>query len=385
MNHVTSTVTISNAAARRLQAGALWFSEREAIGRTPIFPGIASVFDARGSFLARAFVSPGSRYFLRVIAREDRAIDAAFFRERIEAANRRRAKLSEITDAYRVVHAESDGLPSIVVDRYADVCSLQITSPGAETMREQIVRALVGIFEPASIILKAESAMRRAERLPTDDAFLLGSKATALVREGDQRFEVDVLTGQKTGAYLDYRSIRRAAKEMARGRCLDAFCYQGWLSCQIASKAERVVAVDASQAALDAARRNAVLNGRSNIDFVRADAFDFLTRCNDRFDFVHVDPPAMAKERAHLHTAIAAYRKLAAAGINLLDAGGTLLISSCSHKITERMLEEVALDALNKSGRNGKIVWRGIQDIDHPILRGFPESLYLKAVTIEIS
>ncbi len=384
MNSVHSIVTLENAAARRLAGGSLWFSERDVIGRTPRIAGIARVIDKRKRFLASAFLSPGSRYFLRVITRDDVPIDRAFWRERILAADERRNRMREITDAYRVVFSESDGIPSVVIDRYNDIFAIQITSSGAETVKDELVEILVELFSPVSIVEKNAIAARTAEGLARTEGMIVGGKSRTIVREADQLFEVDVLAGQKTGAYLDYRGFRIKARELARGDCLDAFCYQGWFSCHIARTARRIVAVDASADALRAAGVNAALGKHRNIEFVRADAFEYLAGCEQRFDFIHIDPPAMAKEHAKLAAAIHGYSKLAAGALRILNDNGILMISSCSHKISERILEETVLSSVAKSGRRAEVLWRGIQDADHPVMRGLPESLYLKALAVRI-
>lgn len=381
---IESTVTLENAAGRRLAAGEPWFSERDCIGRIPRMAGIARVLDKRGAFLASAFISPGGRYLLRVITREDVPIDRSFWQQRIRAANERRRRLFEVTDAYRLVFSEADGIPSVVIDRFNDLIALQITSAGAESIQQELVELLAAEFAPAGIIEKNAIAARKAEGLPLQEGLLFGGKSATEVREADQRFEVDVLTGQKSGAYLDYRGFRLKAREFASGNCLDAFCYQGWFACQIASKAKRVVAVDASADALAAAGRNARLNGHPNIECVKADAFAYVEGHNERFDFIHLDPPAMVREHAKLGAAQHGYRKLLAGAVSVLNANGVLMVSSCSHKFSERMLEEVTLEAIAAANRTGEILWRGIQDIDHPVLRGLPESLYLKALAVRL-
>lgn len=381
---ILQTVTLENAAAKRLLDGALWFSGRDCIGRIPRVAGVTRVLDKRGTFLASAFLSPRGRYLLRVITRDDVPIERGFWRERITRADERRQRLRELTDAYRMVSSEADGIPSVVIDRYNDVFSLQVTSAGAEAIREELAVLLAAEFSPAGIVEKDDLEARRAEGLPLREGLLYGKKSATEVREGDQRFHVDVLSGQKSGAYLDYRGFRLKAREFARGNCLDAFCYQGWFACQIAGRAERVVAVDASADALAAAERNARLNGHANIACVKADAFAYCEDLAERFDFIHLDPPAMVREHARIEVARRAYRKLLAGALRALNANGVLMVSSCSHKFSERMLQEVTLEATAAAKRTGEVLWRGVQDFDHPVLRGLPESLYLKALAVRV-
>jgi 23S rRNA (cytosine1962-C5)-methyltransferase len=379
------SIIIDNAAARRLERGAYWLSERDVVGCAPRLPGIARVLDRRRRFLAMAFCSPGSRQFLRVIAWEECPIDRAFWEERVRRADERRRQLAAETDAYRVVYSEADGIPGVVIDRYNDLLAFQITAAGAESIKAELVAILIDAFHPAAIIEKDDLAVRQTEGLPLVERVVYGSKSQTLVREGECRFEVDVLAGQKTGAYLDYRAFRLKAREFAQGDCLDAFCYQGWFACQIAQGVHRVVAIDSSEAALDAARRNAMLNGRTNIEFVRRDAFEHLAAHDQRFDFIHLDPPAMAKERGAMAAAVRGYRKLVGHALAHLNDRGVLMVSSCSHKISERILEEAVLEVITKAGRGGTVLWRGIQDCDHPVVRGLPESLYLKAIAVRVA
>jgi len=366
------SIIIDNSAARKVKAGEVWLPEAAVVGRRPKIPGIVRLLDRRRGFVALSFVSPSSQHYLRVIGTEDRIADRAFWKERFEKALARRSRLLELTDAYRVVFGESDGIPSVIVDRYADVVSLQIGCEGAKAVRRDIMEIIEELLAPRAIVEDMEKIVK-------------GGDARATVREADQRFEVDVLSGQKTGAYLDYRSVRLAAKEFAKGACLDAFCYQGWFSCQIAGAAANVVSVDSSQPALDVAAQNAKMNGHRNIEFIRSDAFDYLKACDRTFDFIHMDPPAMAKRRQDVPSAIRKYERAVSDAVALLGPGSVLMISACSQKITERMLGEVIAEASKKSGRRAEIVWEGIQDIDHPVMRGHPESLYLKAKAARFS
>lgn len=377
-----SSLIITNDAAARCARGERWLSARDVVGRRPTFPGIATILDRRRRFVARAFSSPGSRCFLRVITTSEEAIDRAFWRRRVRRAFERREGLAPTTNAFRVVHAEADGIPGVVIDKYNDVWAIQVSAAGAETVAGDLCEIIVQDFCPAALVEKNDIPVRREEGLPTAQRLAWGTKGRPLVREGDQRFEVDVLAGQKTGAYLDYRAFRLRARAFARGRCLDAFSYQGWFSCQIAARADAVVAVDASADAVAAARENARRNGHPNIECLRADAFEYLRGCSETFSFIHLDPPPFAKGRASLGAAIAGYRRLLKEAWRLLDSRGVLMVSACSHAITERILEEVVLTSMARAGRSGEVVFRGIQDADHPVLRGFPESLYLKAIAV---
>lgn len=382
---ILSLIIISNDAVKRCVRGELIFSLRDVVGRRPKHAGIAELKDKRGKFVAIAFVSPGSRYYLRIISRKKEKADRAFWRERILAAYKRRSRLEALTDAYRVVHAEADGIPSVVIDKYNDIWSLQISSAGAETIKNDLAEIIADEFGPASIIEKNDLAIRKFEGLSLAEKTIYGDRSGTFVREGSQRFKVDVLRGQKTGAYLDYRAFRLKAREFAMGFCLDAFCYEGWFSCQIAKSASNVVAVDSSEEAISAAKENARQNGHDNIEFIKSDVFKYLDRCERKFDFIHLDPPPFAKGHGRIESAIAGYKKLLSGALGLINDGGILFVSSCSHAVTENVLEKTVLDCMKRAGFKPEIVFRGIQDVDHPLLKGFPRSLYLKAIAAKVA
>lgn len=385
-----ASVIISAKAAGQLSDGYPWVFERDVLSRRFETAGIVAVQDKRGRFLGQAFYSPKSKIALRFITKSKAPVDKNFWRKRVLEAFERRLKNinpplkkgGEGGFAFRVVYAESDGIPSVIIDKYNDIFAVQITSAGAETIKNDIFSIIVEEFKPSAVIEKNNIEVRKIEGLPPAERVVFGNKTTTIITEGDQKFEVDVLHGQKTGAYLDYRAFRLKTREFAQGDCLDLFCYQGWFACQIANKAERIVAVDASQGAIAAARRNAELNGHKNIEFVCADVFDYLAACKERFDFIHLDPPPFAKGRGDLPSALKGYKKINAAAMKLLKPDGTLFTSSCSHRISERMFENVIIDAANIQGLKFSVIYRGIQDKDHPILKGFPESLYLKAIAV---
>lgn len=379
-----SSLVITNEAARRVAKGDPWFYDDDVVGRMHRLPSIVRLLDKRRRFVGQAFCSPGSRPYLRLIATSDETIDRQFWRRRIRAAFDRRAPLFGVTDAFRVVHAEADRIPAVVIDKFGDVWSMQVTASGAEAIKGLLAEIIVEEFAPATIIEKNSCSARSREGLSTIDRIAYGEQGIAVIREKGERFEVNVLLGQKTGAYLDYRAIRFKGGEFAFGRCLDAFCYQGWFACHAAGSAKSVVAVDSSAPAIEAAKRNAELNGHSNISFVKDDVFDYLEGQRKTFDFIHLDPPSFAKGGGSAASARAGYRRLLASALKLLAAGGTVMVSSCSHAVTERILEEALTEALKRAGRGGEIIFRGRQDADHPVLKGHPESLYLKAIAAKM-
>lgn len=370
-----NSLVVSNPAAKRLGRDLFWLSERDVVGLRPRIAGIANLLNKRRHFVGMAFLSPDSRYYLRVFSTTKAQVNRDFWRGRIRKAHKKRAALSNSTNAYRVIHAEADGIPSVVIDKYNDIWVIEITSSGARTVKNDLIDIIVSDYNAASVIEKDDG----------EGKIVFGSKSETVIREGDQKFGVAALSGQKTGAYLDYRAFRAKAREFARGKCLDAFCYQGWFSCWIANFVDKIVAVDSSPRAIEAAKKNAALNNHSNIGFVRDDVFAYLSNCNESFDFIHLDPPSFAKGAGQLHVAVPGYKKLIISALRLLNSGGVFMISSCSHAITQRILEETLVACIEKTGRSCEIIYRGIQDKDHPVLRGHPESLYLKVVAVVVS
>lgn len=374
-------VVFDNVAAKETAAGVLWFPKSSVMGRKPNVACIVKITDKRGNFLGYGLCSPNSKIYIRMITKRDREINKEYWRQVIAEAERKRRPLIEITNSYRVVHAEADGIPAVVIDKYDDVYALQTSSEGSELIKSDIVDIIKDEFKPTSIIEKNAVPSRKKEGLKETEGFLFGSKRVASVREGGQRFEVDILSGQKTGGYLDYRPIRLEARNCAKGRVLDLFCYQGWFTCHAANRGDCVIGVDVSREAIKGAEKNALINGHRNIEFICADAFDYVDTLQEKFDFIHMDPPPFAKSRNEVFSARRGYEKLLKKGLKLINPGGIIMISSCSHHITERILEEVVLNSA--SGKEIKIIERISQDIDHPRRKGFPQAFYLHAIAFK--
>jgi len=384
-----ASVIINSKGVKSLKDGHPWVMQRDLDSRRFSQAGIVGVLDRRRNFLGQAFYSPTSKIALRFITTSKGDIDLRFFVKIIESALRRRKKLFESTNAVRVLFAESDHLPSVVVDLFNDVAAVQITSAGAEALKSEIFQAVQIVLKPRAIVEKNATTSRQVEGLPRLERIISGDSAVTRITEGDLSFEVDVLHGQKTGAYLVYRPFRFKAASFAKGRCLDIFCYQGWLACHLANaKAKEVTAVDASRAALNTAEKNASLNGLENIKFVESDAFEFLNKLaaggDKKYDFIHIDPPPFAKTFKARASAMHGYEKLLAMSLPLVKKGGVLMISACSHHVSEGMLERTTLDVAQGLAKKVEVVYRGVQDADHPILKNFPESLYLKAIAVKV-
>lgn len=379
---------VSPKGARRWEQGHPWIY-RSDVKRRPDAPaGAVRVRDTRGKELGIALWSPRSEISLRLIEANPAArIDADWWRHRIQAAVARRASLRLDANAFRLIHGEGDGLPSLICDLYDRWVVLQVMSAGLEAFREMIVSAIEEIVEPAGILARNDVALRRKEGLSLDSELLRGEVPTTIeVVEHGVRYLAAPREGQKTGAFLDQRENRALIGSRARGRALDCFSYHGSFALHLARRADRVLAIDSSAAALARARENAARNGFTNIDLLEADAFDFLRereRAGDRFETIVLDPPAFAKTKAVLPAAIRGYKEINLRAMRLLSPGGLLFTASCSFHLTKPLFLEMLAAAAADSGR--RVALREVrgQPLDHPEVLTIPETGYIKGALIE--
>lgn len=348
---------------------------------------VVAVLDRKGGFLGRAFYNPGSEITLRVVTREDEPVDEPWFFARIEKALSYRNSLKIDADAYRLLHAEADGVPGLVADRYGDFVILQAGSAAVERRLDWVVAALEEQLSPAGMLLRGDSAGRKREGLEGGVRVLFGDvPGSVVVREGPVRYCADLWRGQKTGSFLDQRENHLAAGRYAAGRVLDVFSYAGGFALHAARGADEVEAVDSSGPALDAARANAKLNGLENITFTRARAFDVLRERSDAgelYDAVILDPPAFAKTKRDLPKARRAYKEINLRAMKLLNPGGFLITCSCSYHLSRELFEETLRFAAADAGRTMRVrEWRG-QAADHPEILTIPETRYLKCAVLK--
>ena len=389
-----SPATISTRGARRWAAGHPWIY-RSDLERPPSLDSgstapasVVRVRDRRGAELGWALWSPTSEISLRLLDRDPNAeINGAWWHSRIAAAIARRGPLADEATAYRLIHAEGDGLPSLVCDRYDRWLVVQIASAGLESCLPAITTALAELTGAAGILARNDVPARAREGLPRETILLTGDVPTEVqVEENGVRYLAAPWTGQKTGAFLDQRENRRLIGEMARGRALDCFSYHGSFALHLAARADEVTALDSSAAALERAASNARLNDLSNLRFVEANAFDFLRdaeRAGDRYDTIVLDPPAFAKNRGALSAALRGYKEINLRAMRLLSPGGLLFTASCSYHLTRPLFLEMLQAAAADSGC--PLILRTItgQPLDHPELLTVPETGYLKGALIE--
>jgi 23S rRNA (cytosine1962-C5)-methyltransferase len=359
--------------------------------------GIVDVVDARGAFLARGYYNEQSRIRVRVLAWDERPIDEAFWRSRVQEAVARRVSLAgdTSTSAYRLVHAEADLIPGLVVDRYGDVVVAQLLTAGVERARDAILDALAESTGARCIFERSDTASRAREGLAASVGCVRGDAAaasgTAEILENGLCFRVNVGSGQKTGFYLDQRLNRAAVAGIARGASvLDAFCHTGGFGIgALRGGASSVLFMDSSAPALELLRLNLAANGCDTgaCEIQQADVFESLRALRDagrRFDLIVLDPPKFASSRHQVDKALRAYKDINLLAMELLARRGTLATFSCSQAVDAASFTMAVSWAGVDARRDIQIVRRFGQDGDHPVLAAFPESEYLKGLLCRV-
>jgi 23S rRNA (cytosine1962-C5)-methyltransferase len=381
-----TAVRVTARGAERWVRGHPWIY-RSDVSAAEAPAGLVAVEDPRGRFIGQALHSPRSEIRLRLLERTDRRIDEAWWHDHLATSASRRTGID--ATAWRLVHGEADGLPSLIVDRYDRWLVAQLLSAGLETMREPIVAALVDLFRPEGVLLRNDTAVRRREGLNEAVELAHGDVPREIeVREGPVRYLAAPWDGQKTGAFLDQRPNRLLAGELAApgGRALDCFAYHGSFAVHLGRQAASVLALDVSGDALARGAANAALNAQTNIEWREADAFETLrafARARERFDTIVLDPPAFAKSRGTVAAALRGYHEINLRAMRCLAPGGVLLTASCSFHV--RVPEFLAMlgEAAADSGR--RVYLRRVlgQGIDHPEVLTIPETSYLKAAVLQ--
>jgi 23S rRNA (cytosine1962-C5)-methyltransferase len=373
---------------QRLRGGHPWIFRSDVEHRPSAPAGIVPIEGPDGAPLGFALWSPLSEISLRRIETDlSRTPDAAWWHEKLRTAIARRAPLAGDANAYRLVHGEGDGLPSLVVDKYGDVLVVQLLSAGVAAWTDTIVSSLVELTQCAGILARNDPAARGREGLPREVTLLYGEvPRTVEVVEHGVRYFAAPWDGQKTGAFLDQRENRVLIGSLARGQALDCFAYHGSFALHLAKKADRVFALDVSAPALARVHAHAERNGLTNIEPVEGDAFDVLRawyREGRRFDTIVVDPPAFAKTRNAIDGALRGYKDINLQAMRLLAPGGLLFTASCSFHLSRGHFFEMLQDASADSGRAFALRAITGQPLDHPELITVPETGYLKGALLE--
>lgn len=393
-------VIVSARAAKRVRDGHPWVYRTDLaakqLGKTPE-AALVHVKDEKGNHLGDALSSSSSQIALRMVTDRDKLVPEQLprlIRERVLAAAEYRKQVVRDSEAYRLVFSEADRLPGLIADRYGDVVTIQFQTQAMdrEDLRAAALAAVTeGCGEGVSVVERVEPRIRELEELPARESGLLaGKKTKTLFRMNALEFEFDALGGQKTGAFLDQRENYLAAQRWAHGDALDVCCYHGGFALHLGRVSKSVTGIDLSRPALEQAEANAQRNAGQlkcgEIEWLEGNAFDVLkdwSSAGKQFDTIVLDPPAFAKSRKALETAVRGYKEMNLRALKMLRPGGVLVTCSCSHHVKPEefmaMLQSAAADA-HKTVRLLEI--RG-QALDHPVVLAIPETLYLKCVILQ--
>ena len=385
------TVKVNKRGANRVRHGHLWIYRSDVIAVDVDGGSIVSVVDEGGNFVGQAFYSDKSEIALRFLALTKETIDDDWWHDKIRQCCERRNIPSD-TNAYRVVYSEGDLLPSLIVDRYADVIVLQTLSQGTDRIKSTLLDILIDQFQPRAVIERNDARVRQLEGLPLTSGSIYGTTPDQFeILQHGLRFLVSPSGGQKTGSFLDQRENRLAAREAARVsaglRALDCFTFNGGFALHLAGVCKEVIAIDISDQAIEAAKQNAALNHIQNVEFQVANVFDALRDLEakgERYDTIVLDPPAFAKNRASLKAAIRGYKEINLRALKLLNQGGVLITCTCSYHVSEDLFVEILADAALDARRRLQIMEKRMQASDHPVLLGVPETYYLKCVIARV-
>ena len=395
------TVRVNARAAARVRLGHVWVYRSDLEPEIELPRGeVVRVVDERDRILGYALSSSSSQIALRMICeRECSTADLpSFVAERIGVAisYRERLGIPQQTNAYRMIFSEADRLPGLIVDRYNDVLAFQVLTQAMDRaeVRNSVVQTLRDELRPAGIVERVETRIRELEDLPAITGGLIAgekSKTTvemnATATSPAVRFHYDALGGQKTGAFLDQRENYAAAERYARGPAMDVFCYQGGFALHLSRVCSQVTGVDASRGALEAAEENLAVNRDSlrvpQIEWIEGNAFDLLRDWSDagrKFGTIILDPPAFAKTKRALPTALRGYKELNLRALKMLEPGGILVTCSCSHHVGQDDFLSMLAEAARDAHRRIRLLEVRGQSRDHPVVAGIPETAYLKCV-----
>ncbi len=374
----------------RIRFGHLWVFSNEIQELPKLNPGtVVEVMDASNRSYGYGFYNPNSLISVRLLKTQEMP-DENLFVKRIEAAKQMRINVLGDIEMCRLVFGESDMLPGLIIDKYSEYFAVQILSAGMELMKKEIVSALLKVFpETKGIIEKNETKLREIEGLPMVSELLFGDIPEVIItNEQGVKLEISLSEGQKTGYFLDQRVNRHFVRSISQGlSVLDCYTNQGGFALNAAlGGATKIAAIDCSEVALSAVRRNAELNG-VEIETIKADVADYLVSAVDKgekWDMIILDPPAFAKNRKSVPKAKAAYGKINRLAMKMLNENGYLIASSCSHHVFEDVFRETIYRESCKLGKQLKQIFRGSQAPDHPILLSLPETQYLKFFVFQV-
>ncbi|MDE5766498.1 MAG: class I SAM-dependent rRNA methyltransferase, partial [Clostridia bacterium] len=350
---------------------------------------LAEVYANDGRFIGKGYINHASKILVRVFIRGNQVDDKQFYMDAISRANAYRQRLG-YDNCYRMVFAEADNLPALIVDRYGDVLVIQCLSLGIDLRKKLICECLTELFNPKGIYERSDVAVRKKEGLPEVKGLLYGEVGDyCQIEENGVKMLVDVKNGQKTGYFLDQKENRFAARKYCRGagEVLDCFCNSGGFTLNAATVAKKVIACDISPLALKNVEDNARLNGFENVETLQGDVFEVLRnfrREKRAFDTVILDPPAFCKTADEVKDAYRGYKDINLTAMKIVKSGGFLITCSCSHYMTMPLFEKMLIEAARESGRNVRSVEVKTQAPDHPSLLCADETQYLKFFVLQV-
>lgn len=353
--------------------------------------GLVTVVDFRGRYMGTGFYNSKSLITVRLLTHRQEEITDELIASRVKAAcdYRRFVMNRPGTDSCRLIYGEADRLPGVIADRFGGVIVLQVLALGMERFTQTIADALLACEKPDCLLLQNDDAIRRKEGMECFTRVLYGTLPEEnIIHENGVKLAVDVLGGQKTGYFLDQKDNHLFVRQFCKdARVLDCFSYIGAFALNAAAAgAKEVTAVDISEAAVQLIEKNAALNG-ANITAVCANCFDFLraqVKAGEKYDVVVLDPPAFTKAHANMASACRGYKEIALSAMRLLPAGGVLATHSCSYHMPEEVFVNTVLSAAQDLHRQVRVITLRRQDIDHPVLAGYPESHYLKSLWLQM-
>lgn len=394
-NGLLRKVIVNERAAKRLRGGHVWTYASDVLNDAGARPGaLVHVIGPKDKILGSAIYSSSSQIKLRLLGREALQSEEELLelvRQRLDEAVSYRSIVVQNSDACRLVFSEADRLPGLIIDRYNDVFTLQVLTQAWDVpeRKQAIITGLKEFAGAENIVERADARIRDLEQLPEMESGLVeGKKSSTIFTMNGVKFQYDALGGQKTGAFLDQRENYAAAAQYAKGETLDVCTYQGGFALHLARVCDKVTAVDISREVLEVAEQNEKLNAtatKNEIEWIEGNAFDLMkdySSAGRQYDTIVLDPPAFAKSKKHLESAIRGYKELNLRALKMLRPGGVLVTCSCSFAVSEQDFFDVLNEAAQDAHRSVKVLEKRTQAKDHPILLGVPETYYLKCFVL---
>lgn len=393
MSNKVAKIILRKNEERRVKEGHLWIFSNEIVKvEGEVSNGdIVKVYDSRNNFIGSGFYNANSLIAVRIISQKEEVDLPNFFKERLHAAYNFRKSVYPNRNSFRMVFSESDFLPGLIIDKYNNTFVLQVYSAGIEKNIEAVVKILTEDFSAENIFSKGEEYFRTLEGLPVENKIYFGEMKEEIISDGSVKYKINFSTGQKTGFYFDQCDNREFFGKLCKDKSvLDCFCNSGGFGFHAAvNDAKSVEFVDSSSEEIKNAQENFSLNGfNKKADFIQSDVFDYLEKCktqNKKFDIINLDPPAFAKSKKTIAAAIKGYAKLNRLAVELLNDGGMLFTSSCSHHLTEEMFLNAINSAALKAGKQIQLFYFNNASLDHPSLPAMEETIYLKFASLKLT